>query len=71
MYPLFAGFKMNTGGLAYINPCSTDKTKSGIACNLYAAGNCGVKMPLGGQPQVAQADIDKIDQWLQCGSPNN
>ncbi len=71
MWTEFASFKMNTGGLPYINPCSTDKTKSGIACNLYATGACGVKMPLGGTPQVAQADIDKIEQWLACGSPNN
>lgn len=70
-YQIFASFKMNTGGLPYINPCSTDKTKAGIACNLYATGNCGVKMPLGGTPQMPQADIDKIDQWVQCGSPNN
>jgi hypothetical protein len=71
MWTLFAGFKMNTGSLPYINPCSTDKTQSGIACNLYATGTCGVKMPLGGTPQMPQADIDKIDQWLECGSPNN
>lgn len=71
MWAEFAAFKMNTGGLPYINPCSTDKAKSGIACNLYATGACGVKMPLGGTPQMPQADIDKIDQWLACGSPNN
>jgi hypothetical protein len=71
MYPIFAGFKMSTGNLPYINPCSTDKTKSGIACNLYANGACGVKMPQGGTPQMDQADIEKIEQWLACGSPNN
>ena len=71
MWTEFAGFKMNTGGVPYINPCSTDKTKSGLACNLYATGACGVKMPLGGAPQMPQEDIDKIDQWLECGSPNN
>ena len=71
MWPLFASFKMNTGGLPYINPCSTDKTKSGIACNLYATGYCGVQMPLGGTPATPQADIDKIEQWIACGAPNN
>jgi hypothetical protein len=71
MWAEFAAFKMNTGGLPYINPCSTDKTKAGIACNLYATGSCGVKMPLGGNPQTPQEDIDKIDQWLECGSPDN
>jgi hypothetical protein len=71
MYQLFASFKMNTGGLPYVNPCSTDKTKSGIACNLYTTGYCGVQMPLGGVPATPQADIDKIEQWLACGSPNN
>jgi hypothetical protein len=68
MYAEFAAFKMN-GGLAYINPCSTDKTKSGLACNLYATGGCGVHMPSGGQ--LPQADITKIDTWLACGSPDN
>lgn len=71
MWQAFAAFKMNTGGLPYINPCSTDKTKSGIACNLYATGHCGVQMPLGGSPPTPQGDIDKIEQWLACGSPNN
>lgn len=71
MWAEFAGFKMNTGGLPYINPCSTDKTKSGLACNLYAQGACGVQMPLGGTPQTPEADIQKIEQWLECGSPNN
>jgi hypothetical protein len=70
MWDEFAGFKMN-GGMPYINPCSTDKTKAGLACNLYATGACGVKMPSGGQPQMPQEDIDKIDAWLECGSPNN
>ena len=71
MYQLFSSYKMNAGNLPYINPCSTDKTKSGIACNLYATGYCGVQMPLGGTPATPQADIDKIEQWLACGSPNN
>lgn len=70
IYPIFAVFKMSAGNLPYINPCSTDKTKSGIACNLYATGTCGVKMPQGGT-QMDQAVIDKIEQWLTCGSPNN
>lgn len=71
MWQLFASFKMNAGGLPYINPCEKDKAKSGIACNLYATGFCGVQMPLGGSPPTPQADIDKIEQWLACGSPNN
>jgi hypothetical protein len=70
MYATFAAFKMSAGNVPYINPCDKDKTKSGIACNLYAVGTCGVKMPQGG-PQMDQAVIDKIDAWLQCGSPNN
>jgi hypothetical protein len=71
MWQLFASFKMNTGNLPYINPCDKDKAKAGMACNLYATGYCGVQMPLGGTPQTPQADIDKIEQWLACGSPNN
>jgi hypothetical protein len=71
MWQLFASYKMNAGNLPYINPCEKDKTKAGIACNLYAQGFCGVQMPLGGTPPTPQADIDKIEQWLACGSPNN
>ena len=70
MWSAFSRFKMSAGNLPYINPCSTDKTKAGIACNLHATQPCGVKMPYGG-PQMDQSDLDKIELWLQCGSPNN
>jgi hypothetical protein len=68
MYQEFAGFKMSNGA-PYINPCSTEVNKSGLACNLYATGACGTHMPQGGQ--MAQDQITKIETWLKCGSPNN
>ena len=71
MWAEFAAYKMNTGGTPYVNPCSKDKAESGIACNLYANNPCGVKMPLGGTPQVPEEDIQLIEQWIECGAPNN
>jgi hypothetical protein len=71
MYQAFQAFTISTGQ-PYINPCSTDGTKSGMACNLVAAGaagGCGVHMPQGAQ-MPADA-IAKINTWLKCGSPNN
>lgn len=68
MWTEFAGFTLSDGK-PYINPCSKDKTQSAIGCNLYANGACGVHMPIGGQ--LDQADIDKIEQWVECGAPNN
>jgi hypothetical protein len=68
MWAEFAGFKMSDGK-PYINPCSTDKAAAGIACNLYETGGCGVHMPQGGQ--MPPEDIELIDRWLECGSPNN
>lgn len=59
-------------GKPYINPCSTDDTKSAMGCNMLAdPAPCGggVHMPSGAQ--LPQADIDKINIWLKCGSPNN
>lgn len=64
----FAAFQV--GATPYINPCSTDKAQSAIACNVAATGTCGTKMPYG-SGQVAPADIAKIETWLACGSPNN
>ncbi|AKU94481.1 hypothetical protein AKJ09_01145 [Labilithrix luteola] len=68
----FASLQINNGAsgtLTYINPCSTDDKQSGMACNMYATGYCGVHMPSGGQ--LDQAVITKIETWLKCGSPNN
>jgi hypothetical protein len=66
-YKEFSTFKMSTG-LPYINPCSTDETKAGIACNL-AATACGSHMPIGGQ--IDPTVLQKFTDWLKCGSPNN
>jgi hypothetical protein len=68
MWAEFARFKL-TNGTPYINPCTKDKTKSSIACNVNKATPCGSIMPPGvGLP----ADVvTKIETWLECGSPNN
>lgn len=68
MYDVFVAFKISTG-VPYINPCSTEVAKAGLACNLYQNGACGTHMPQGGQ--MAQDQITKIETWLKCGSPNN
>lgn len=68
-WAVLAGFQLSDGK-PYINPCSTDKTKAGMGCNLASTGVCGTKMPLGGTP-VAAGDLAKIETWLGCGSPNN
>lgn len=71
MWKEFAAFKLSDGK-AYINPCSQDDKQSGLACNLYAAGQagaCGTHMPSGGQ--LTPDAITKIETWLKCGSPNN
>jgi hypothetical protein len=61
-----------SAGKPYINPCSTDDTKSAMGANMLPdpgpAGG-GVHMPQGAQ--LPQGDIDKINIWLKCGSPNN
>lgn len=55
----------------YIDVCSTDKTKSGISCNL-AATPCGNGMPYGAAGSLATSDlVTKIDTWLACGAPRN
>jgi hypothetical protein len=64
----FAAFKLSDGK-PYINPCSTDKTAAGMACNLAAENGCGVHMPIGGQ--LPPEDIAIVERWLECGSPNN
>lgn len=67
-YREFAAFKLSTG-VPYINPCSTNETESGIACNIAEAGGCGAHMPVGGQ--IAADVVAKFTTWLKCGSPNN
>jgi hypothetical protein len=65
----FSVYKLSNGGTPYINPCSTDPTKSSFACNVNPTGTCGKLMPAGtGLP----ADVvTKIETWLRCGSPQN
>ncbi|MDB4940751.1 MAG: hypothetical protein JWP97_285 [Labilithrix sp.] len=66
----FQSFTMSTA-IPYINPCSTDPLASAMGQNLLAntGAKGGVHMPQGGQ--LEQADIDKVNTWLTCGSPNN
>jgi len=59
------------GGKPYIDICTTDKTASGIACNI-AGTPCGTGMPLGGAGSLATSPLaTSIDTWLTCGAPNN
>jgi hypothetical protein len=68
MWAEFANFKLRNG-VVYINPCSTDPTKSTIACNSNSAAPCGAVMPPG--VGLAPDIVTKIETWLKCGSPNN
>lgn len=71
MWQEFQAFTISTGQ-PYINPCSTDDTKSAMGCNLLAdpaACKGGVHMPSGAQ-MPADA-VAKINTWLKCGAPNN
>ncbi len=54
-------------GIPYINPCSTDATKSYFARNI--AGNAGTTMPLG--IPTTTDDQAKIATWVKCGAPFN
>ncbi len=55
----------------YIDVCSTDKAKSGLACNI-AATPCGNGMPYGAAGSIATSPLaTQIDTWLACGAPNN
>jgi hypothetical protein len=55
-------------GQTYINPCSTDPTKSEFVCNTQASGACGAAaMPLG----APVASPTAIATWVACGAPEN
>ena len=70
---LLQGRTKPINGKPYINPCSTDKATSTIACNIAATNPCGLAMPqltpgvLSKEPTLAA----QLDTWLGCGSPNN
>jgi hypothetical protein len=54
----------------YINPCSLNPDDSTFKCNLSAApATCGSPMPKG--TAALPADMQKLETWLRCGSPNN
>lgn len=61
-------FKLSNGE-AYVNPCSTEPSRSAISCNVNAATSCGAVMP----PSVGLPSdvVASIDAWLTCGAPNN
>jgi hypothetical protein len=70
-WKILQGFT-GSAGLPYINPCSTDDTKAAMGANMLpdpGPAKGGVHMPQGAQ--LPQGDIDKINIWLKCGSPNN
>lgn len=66
----FQAFTMSTG-IPYIDPCTTDDLASAMGQNLLenTGAKGGTHMPQGAQ--LEQADIDKVNTWLKCGSPNN
>ncbi|WP_394847219.1 hypothetical protein LZC95_07090 [Pendulispora brunnea] len=54
------------GGKPYINPCTKTPAESSIGCNLD--NKCGQMPPGGG---ITADELAKINEWVQCGSPNN
>ncbi len=68
-YVTLANFTGTTSaGTPYLNPCSTDPTKSDFLCNVTSTNVCGTaQMPLG----IAIADTSKIATWVACGAPEN
>jgi hypothetical protein len=57
-------------GEPYINPCSTDPTKSDFVCNTKTTGYCGTQpMPLG--LPIASAGLAELATWVACGAPEN
>jgi hypothetical protein len=72
-YAVLANYALaDDANLLYVNPCSTDPTKSGFACNTLApaaTGVCGISMP-SGSPMSA-TDQQTIATWVACGAPNN
>ena len=72
-YNAFIAFKLSTSK-AYVNPCSTDDTQSGIAANVdstAAATDRGTLMPSGVATGLPADQVTKIRTWLKCGAPNN
>lgn len=71
-YANLIAYKIN--GKPYVNPCTTDPSKSTFVCNLD--GTCGQQaMPVPDSsknlmPAVA-TDIGKVRSWMQCGAPFN
>ena len=72
-WTIFAGFKLSTGSM-YIDPCSTDPTKSGIAANVDIKGDRtlgGTIMPSGTTTGLGADVLTKIGTWQKCAAPNN
>jgi hypothetical protein len=70
---IFAAFKMSNGAF-YINPCSTDPTKSAIEANVDPAGDKtlqGTLMPSGVLTGLPADVRSKITTWQKCAAPNN
>jgi hypothetical protein len=57
----------HNNNLPYINPCSTDPTKSSFLCDTLPTGACGDTMPLG----TGLADAGTLATWIACGAPEN
>jgi hypothetical protein len=60
------------GGEPFLEPCSSDPTRSTFLCSLSTPG-CGTPMPLptyGAQP-LGDADLQSVAAWIACGAPYN
>lgn len=70
-YATLANYKGTAAnGDPYLDPCSTDPTKSDFVCNVQTTGGCGAApMPLGAA--LAASDVTKITTWVSCGAPEN
>jgi hypothetical protein len=58
--------------LPYLLPGDSDPSKSGIECNL-SSSTCGNRMPLvtSGARLLDSQEMQMIDIWVRCGSPDN
>jgi hypothetical protein len=65
-------YNSGSGAAPYINPCSTDPSKSEIIGNLSSPSTAGDHMPKGNSALPAQSEIDKVVRpWVECGAPFN
>jgi hypothetical protein len=65
-------YNSGSGAAPYINPCSTDPSKSEIFQNLQSPSTAGPHMPLGNWDVPSAVDLKTIVlPWVECGAPFN